>query len=94
MCLGVGQQILILKFFYSFTDDIFILIRYVFKRHHKDVTVVVSCHDDCGVPPGVPERVSAQKRVSMRRTRCKPERLIDLLGFNTDQSILKVSKAC
>ena len=26
-CLGVGQQTLVLKFFYSFADDIFISIR-------------------------------------------------------------------
>ena len=23
--------------------------------YHKDVVVVVNRHDDCGVPPGVPE---------------------------------------
>ena len=23
--------------------------------YHKDVVIVVSHHDDCGVPPGVPE---------------------------------------
>ena len=22
---------------------------------HKDVIVVVNCHDDCGIPPSVPE---------------------------------------
>ena len=54
-CFGVGQQTLVLKFFYSFADDIFISIRQVFIMYHKDAVVVVNRHDDCGVPPGVPE---------------------------------------
>ena len=36
-----------------------------------------------GVPPGMPERVSAQKHGSRARwTRSKPEQSIDLPGFN------------
>ena len=43
----------------------------------------MSCHDDCGVPPGVQERVSVRKRGSRAGwTRSKPERYADLLGFN------------
>ena len=29
--------------------------------YHKDVVVVVNCHDDCGVPPGVPETCVGMK---------------------------------
>jgi hypothetical protein len=43
----------------------------------------VSCHDDCGVPLGVPECVLAQKRGSRAGwTRNKPDRSRDLPGFN------------
>ena len=51
--------------------------------HHKGVIVVVSRHDDCGVPPGMPKRVSARK---MRRHTASWKDLLDEardpLGFN------------
>ena len=55
MCFGVGQQTLLLKLFHSFVDGILIFIRQVFIMYHKDAVIVVNGHDDCGVPPGVPE---------------------------------------
>ena len=55
MCFGVGQQTLVLKLLCSFADDTLIPIRYIFIMQHKDVVVVVNRHDDCGVPPGMPE---------------------------------------
>ena len=43
----------------------------------------MSFHDDCGVPLGVPERVSARKHGSRAGwTHSKPERSRDLPGFN------------
>ena len=77
LCFGVGEQILVLKFFYSFADDIFISIRQVFVMYHKDVVVVVNRHDDCGVPPGVPERVSARNFILCRGTRASRKGLLD-----------------
>ena len=41
--------------------------------YHEDVVVVVNRHDDCGVPPGVPECVSARKRVDHAEHMSKPE---------------------
>ena len=55
MCFGVGQQTLVVKLFCSFADDTFISIRQIYIMYHKDVVVVASLHDDCGVPPGMPE---------------------------------------
>ena len=36
--------------------------------YHKDVVVVVNCHDDCGVPPGVPETYVDTEFCPMPRT--------------------------
>ena len=41
--------------------------------YHKDVVVVVNRHDDCGVPPGVPERVSARNFILCRGHKSKPK---------------------
>ena len=36
--------------------------------YHKDVVVVVNRHDDCGVPPGVPETCVDMEFCPMPRT--------------------------
>ena len=41
--------------------------------YHKDVVVVLKRHDNCGVPPGVPECVLARKRVDRAEHMSKPE---------------------
>ena len=48
--------------------------------YHKDVVVVVNRHNDCGVPPGVPERVSTGKHVSFWVTRTSQKGLLDGAG--------------
>ena len=54
--------------------------------HYKNVPVVVSCHDHCGVPLGVPKCVSAQKcgdaPDTMQAERSEWSQTGDLLGFN------------
>ena len=48
--------------------------------YHKDVIVVVNRHDDCGVPPSMPERVSAQNFVLCWGTRASQKGLLDEAG--------------
>ena len=47
---------------------------------HKDVIVVVNRHDDCGVPPGVPERVSARNFIPCQGTRASQKGPLDGAG--------------
>ena len=42
---------------------------------HKDVVVVVNRHDDCGVPPGVPETCVDMKFHPMPRAHEQAERV-------------------
>ena len=45
---------------------------------HKDVVIVVNRHDDCGVPPGVPETcVDIEFSSRAEDTRSKPEGMLD-----------------
>ena len=76
-CFGVWQQALILKLLYSFTNDIFILNRQVFIRHHKNV-LVVNCHDDCGPT----ER--AKKCVDIKMWRCDQHTASQMIWVERD----------
>ena len=49
--------------------------------YHKDVVVVVNRHDDCGVPPGVPEMCVDTEFLSRAEdTRASRKGLLDGAG--------------
>ena len=62
----------------------------MFIRHYKDVIVVVSRHDNYGVPPGMPKHVSAQKHqhTASRKDLLDGARLEIRLASMQDQSTL------